>query len=51
MTLDSVNRQKLFDFLNPKVSIARTGAKSACMEEMLLLKKMDARRLKKKPKL
>ena len=29
VTLDSVNRQKLFDLPNPKASVARTGSKSA----------------------
>ena len=44
-TLYLVNRQKLFDLPNPKVSVASTGVKSVHMEQMSLLDKMDARRL------
>ena len=35
VTLDSENRQKLFDLPNPKPSTARASVNSACMEQML----------------
>ena len=48
VNLDSVTRQKLFELTNPKVSVARTSAKSIFMEQMTLLEKMDHCRLKRK---
>ena len=47
-TLDSALCQKLLDLTAPNVSLARTGAKSTFMEQMLLLVKIDVRRLMKK---
>ena len=49
VTLDLVNRQKFFDFPNPKESLSRTSIKSTCAEQMLLLGKTDTRRLMPNP--
>ena len=51
VTLDSVILQELFDLPNPKASEVRTSAKSTRMHQMMLLEKMDARRLKLKPEI
>ena len=40
-TLDSVIREKLIDLSTPKASLSSTSIKSTCMEQMLLLRKMD----------
>ena len=40
---------KLLNFPSPKVSLSGTGIKYTCMEHIILLKKMDPRRLKDKP--
>ena len=40
---------KLLNLPSPKVSASRTGVKSACIKQMMLLKKMDPKRLKDKP--
>ena len=48
-SLDEASCQKLLGFSAPKVSLARTGIKSMHMEQMLLLGKMDARRLMENP--
>ena len=50
VTLDSDNRQKFFDFPNPKASTERASAKSACMDQIITLEKTHPRRVKKKPK-
>ena len=39
---------KLLNLPSHKVSASRTGIKFACMKQMMLLNKMDPKRLKKK---
>ena len=41
---------KLLDFLPTKISFSRAGVKSSFLEQMVLLGKMDPRRLKENPK-
>ena len=41
---------KFLDFPPPEVSLARAGVKSFCIEQMILLRKMDPRSLKEKTK-
>ena len=43
---DEALSDKLLNFPSPKVSLSRTGVKSIRIEQMMLLKKMDPRRLK-----
>ena len=40
----------MIDLPPPKVSISRAGVKSAHTEQMVLLEKMDSRRIKENPK-
>ena len=40
---------RLVKFPSPKVSTSRTGIAHACMDQMILLKKMDRKRLKENP--
>ena len=47
-SLDSAACQKLLDLPAPKASLLRAGIKSACMQQVLLLGKMDVCRLMKK---
>ena len=39
---------KFLDLTSPKVALAKTGAKSTCMEQASFLEKMDARRFMEK---
>ena len=48
VTLDSVTRQKLFEFTNPKEPHQGLVQNSICMEHMTLLENMVRRRLKEK---
>ena len=47
-SLDSLLCHKFLDLPAPKVALSRTGVKSMRMEQMLLLRKMDVRRLMKR---
>ena len=46
---DESSCNKLLNLPFPKVALARTGFKLTCMEQMLLLGKMDVYRLKENP--
>ena len=48
-SIDEALHQKILGLPAPKVSLASTSVKSIRMEQMLLLGKMDARRLMEKP--
>ena len=48
-TLNSALCQKLLDLSAPKLFLSMTSVKSMCMEQVLLLVKMDVRILIKKP--
>ena len=48
INLNEALSDKLIDFPSPKVSASRKGIKSMHMEQMMLLKKMDPKRLKEK---
>ena len=47
--LDEASHDKLLNLPSPKVSTSRAGVKSACMEQMMLLMKIDPKRLKDEP--
>ena len=49
INLDEVLCARLVKFPSPKVSTSRTGIAHACMDQMILLKKMDRKRLKENP--
>ena len=49
INLDEALYDKLVKFTSPKVSVSRVVVKSLCMDQMILLKKMDRKRLKEKP--
>ena len=46
---DEASCDKLLNVTLPKVSVSRAGVEFACIEQMMLLKKMNPRRLKDKP--
>ena len=46
--MDEVLCDKLLNLPSPKVALSRTGIKLMCMEQMLLLGKIDPRKLKEK---
>ena len=50
VNLNEVFSNKLLDSPPPKVSLSRAGVKSACMEQMVILGKIDPRRLNDNPK-
>ena len=47
--MDEALCNKLLNFTSLKVALVSTGVKPMCMEQMSLLGKMDARRLKENP--
>ena len=47
--VDEALYDKLLNLHSPKVSVSRIGVKSMHIEQMVLFKKMDPRRLKDKP--
>ena len=46
---DQASCDRLVKLPSPKVSVSRTGATSACIDQMILLKNMDCKRLKENP--
>ena len=49
INLDEALCDKLIKFPSPKVSASREGVKSTHIDQMILLKKMDRKRLKENP--
>ena len=46
INVNEVMNDQLLKLPPPRVSVSRTGIASTCMDQMILLKKMDRKRLK-----